>query len=61
MCPINHQEEAIVGRVQNLFAYKIFLFKSIPQDYCGMKRTLANTYLPLSADETLAIFSNMAA
>lgn len=32
MCIINCQEEAIAGSVQNLFARKIFLFNSIPQN-----------------------------
>lgn len=57
---INCQEEAIIDSAPNLSAYKISSFNSIPQHECGMNCTLANTYLPLSADESLVVCSNMA-
>lgn len=60
MCIINCQEEAIIDSAPNLSAHKISSFNSIPQHECGMNCTLANTYLPLSADESLVVYSNMA-
>ena len=48
-------------RCSNSLAHKIFLSNSIPQDQCGRKCTMANTYLTLSADESLVVSSNIPA
>lgn len=61
VCVINCQEEAGEGSLQNLFAHKIFLFNSIPEDYCGMNHSLANTSITLSAYGSLVVFSNVSA
>lgn len=51
---INCQEEAREGSLQNLFAHKKVLYRSIPEDQCGVKYTLASTYLTFSPCKPLS-------
>lgn len=53
-CAYQLPSEATVGSLQNLFAHKNVLYRSVPEDRCGVKYTLANIYLTFSPRKALS-------